>query len=53
MCDGTASLRKRYEPILHKAERAIADENKCTLAEVHQIFDQHPIETDKQRFPAP
>jgi hypothetical protein len=42
--------RKRRELILHKAERAIADENRCTLAEVHQIFDQHPLETDKQRF---
>ncbi len=45
--------RKRRELILHKAERAIADENKRTLAQVHQIFDQHPLETDKKRFLRP
>lgn len=45
--------RKHRDLILHKAERAIADENKCTLAEVHAVFDQHPIETRQRAILVP
>jgi hypothetical protein len=36
--------------ILHKPERAIADDNGCTLDEVLAVLDQHPIEVDRDKY---
>jgi hypothetical protein len=36
--------------ILYKPERAIADDNGCTIDEVHAVLDQHPIEVDRDRY---
>src|SRR5262245_50960250 len=36
--------------ILHKPERAIADDNGCTVDEVHAVLDRHPIEFDRDKY---
>jgi hypothetical protein len=36
--------------ILHKPERAIADDNGCTIDEVHAVLDRHPIEVDRDKY---
>jgi hypothetical protein len=36
--------------ILHKPERAIADDNGCTVDEVHAVLDRHPMEVDRDRY---
>jgi hypothetical protein len=36
--------------ILCKPERAIADDNGCTIDEVHAVLDRHPIEVDRDRY---
>jgi len=36
--------------ILHKPERAIADDHGCTLDEVLAVLDQHPIEVDRDKY---
>jgi len=36
--------------ILHKPQRAIADDNGCTVDEVHALLDRHPIEVDRDKY---
>jgi hypothetical protein len=36
--------------ILHKPERAIADDHGCTVDEVHAVLDRHPIEVDRDKY---
>src|SRR5215813_3857166 len=35
---------------LYKPERAIADDNGCTIDEVHAVLDRHPIEVDRDKY---
>src|SRR5262249_59667609 len=36
--------------ILHKPQRAIADDHGCTVDEVHALLDRHPIEVDRDKY---
>ena len=36
--------------ILYKPERAIADDNGCTVDEVQAVLDRHPIEVDRDKY---
>jgi hypothetical protein len=36
--------------ILHKPERAIADDCGCTVDDVHAVLDRHPIEVDRDQY---
>ena len=38
-----------HDLILHKPERALADDAGCTVAEVHAVLDQHPITVDRDK----
>jgi hypothetical protein len=39
-----------HDLILHKPERALADDAGCTVAEVHKVLDQHPITVDRDKY---
>src|SRR5215468_6125992 len=39
-----------HDMILHKPERALADDAGCTVEEVHEVLDQHPITVDRDRY---
>src|SRR5215467_4132109 len=36
--------------IVHKPERRIADDHGCTVEEVHEVLDRHPIEVDRDKY---
>jgi hypothetical protein len=36
--------------ILHRRERALADEFGMTLKEVQQVLDEHPVERDRDKY---
>src|SRR5215472_17567035 len=36
--------------IVYKPERRIADDNGCTVDEVHAVLDRHPMEVDRDRY---
>jgi hypothetical protein len=36
--------------ILHKPERAIAEDCGCTVDDVHAVLDRHPIEVDRDQY---
>jgi hypothetical protein len=38
------------DDIVNKRVRRIANDHNCTIAEVNAALDQHPIETDRDRF---
>jgi hypothetical protein len=40
----------RRDLILHKPERAIAEEFGMTLEEVQQVLDEHPVERDRDSY---
>jgi hypothetical protein len=42
--------QQRRDLILHEPERAIADENGCTVNEVHAVLDRHPIKVDRNTY---
>jgi hypothetical protein len=35
---------------LHKRVQCIADEHVCTVAEVHDTLDAHPITTNRDQY---
>jgi hypothetical protein len=37
-------MTQRRDLILHRPERALADEFGMTLEEVQQVLDEHPVE---------
>jgi hypothetical protein len=39
-----------HDLILHKPERALADDAGCTVAEVHAVLDRHPITVDRDKY---
>jgi hypothetical protein len=41
---------RHHDLILHKPERAIADDCNCTIDDVHAIVDHHPIEVDRDQY---
>ena len=43
-------VEQHRDLILHKPERAIADDNGCTIDEVHAVLDRHPIEVDRDKY---
>lgn len=48
--DGSAMTQARRDLILHKPERAIAEEFGMTLEEVQQVLDEHPVERDRDSY---
>jgi hypothetical protein len=46
-----ASMDQQHRDlILYKPECAIADDNGCTVDEVHAVLDRHPIEVDRDKY---
>jgi hypothetical protein len=48
--DGSAMTQPRRDLILHRPERAMAEEFGLTLEEVQQVLDEHPVERDRDTY---
>jgi hypothetical protein len=42
--------QRHRDLILHKPERAIAEDCNCSVEDVHAILDHHPIEVDRDQY---
>ena len=45
-----AKPKPSHDLILHKPERALAEDAGCTVAEVHEVLNRHPITVDRDKY---